>query len=127
MSTPIPAARVVCVVYHPGPELTRFAAGLRAASSRDVELVLVDNGDDHTVAQAVAAEHAARLVVPGRNLGYGAAANVGAMDATAEWIVVANSDLEWPAGSLDRLLDAAAAHPEARGGRPARRTPARPR
>ena len=52
MSTPIPAARVVCVVYHPGPELTRFAAGLRAASSRDVELVLVDNGDDHTVAQA---------------------------------------------------------------------------
>ncbi|WP_263729269.1 glycosyltransferase family 2 protein [Cellulomonas sp. SG140] len=113
MSTPIPAVRVVCVVYHPGPELARFADGLRTASSRPFELVLVDNGDDQTVSRAVADEHGARLVVPGRNLGYGAAANVGAMDATAEWLVVANSDLEWPAGSLDRLLDVAAAHPEA--------------
>ena len=95
MSTPIPAVRVVCVVYHPGPELARFAAGLRTASSRPLELVLVDNGDDQTVSRAVADEHGARLVVPGRNLGYGAAANLGAMDATAEWLVVAS--LAYPA------------------------------
>lgn len=113
MSTPIPAVRVVCVVYHPGPELERFATGLRGASDRDVELVLVDNGDDHTVARGVADRHGARLVVSGRNLGYGAAANLGAMDAAAEWVLVANSDLEWPPGSLDRLLDEAAEHPEA--------------
>ncbi|MGY4643098.1 glycosyltransferase family 2 protein [Cellulomonas sp. URHB0016] len=105
--------RVVCVVYHPGPELERFAATLTSATTAPVDLVLVDNGDDHTVARAVAARYGASLVVAGRNLGYGGAANRGALDATGPWLVVANSDIEWEAGALDTLLEAGAAEPRA--------------
>jgi len=107
------AVRVVCVVFNPGDELDRFADTLTHAAQQPVELVLVDNGDDHTVARAVAERHGARLVVPGSNLGYGRAANLGARDAVAGWLLVANSDLEWPPGGLDALLAAAERHPEA--------------
>lgn len=72
MSTsPRPAVRVVCVTYHPGPELADFARSLRTATTADVELVIVDNGTDPSAAQAVARAHGARVEAPGRNLGYG--------------------------------------------------------
>lgn len=119
MSTPpavppaAPRVRVVCVVYHPGDELRRFAATLVAATSSAVELVVVDNGTDHAVAESVVAEFGGRVVVPGDNVGYGAGANAGARGAATPWLVVANSDLEWTPGSLDQLLDAGDDQPRA--------------
>ena len=110
MSTP--TVRVVCVVYHPGPELDEFAASLARAGT-GVELVLVDNGTDHSRSRAVADEHGAHLVVPGTNLGYGAAANAGAAGAAAPWLLVCNTDLVWQPGALDALVAAGEAHPGA--------------
>jgi N-acetylglucosaminyl-diphospho-decaprenol L-rhamnosyltransferase len=104
---PARAVRVVCVVYHPGPELEDFAASLEDATTAPCELVLVDNGTDGTVARRVAEVHAGRVVTPGTNLGYGVAANLGADGAEQPWIVVANPDIVWHPGSLDVLLDAA--------------------
>lgn len=108
-----PLVRVVCVVYHPGDELDRFATSLRGATRRRVELVIVDNGDDHTVAESVAARHGGRVVVPGANVGYGTAANRGAEGATTPWLVVANSDIEWNPGALDGLVAAGQEQPRA--------------
>ena len=107
--------RVVCVVYHPGPELDEFAASLATATSAPerVDLVLVDNGTDQERSRAVAQAHGARLVVPGANLGYGAAANLGSQGGKEPWLVVCNADLVWRPGSLDLLLAAAQEHPEA--------------
>jgi glycosyltransferase involved in cell wall biosynthesis len=111
---PSPATvRVVCVVYHPGDELVTFARTLASASTAKVELVIVDNGADPTVAREVADEFGARLVASGTNLGYGGAANLGARGADAPWIVVANSDIEWHPGSLDALLAAGDGAPAA--------------
>ena len=114
MSTP--TVRVVCVVYHPGPELDEFARSLAtatAAGAAGIEMVIVDNGTDQTRSRSVADEAGATLVVPGTNLGYAAAANRGAAAATADWIVVCNSDLVWQPGSLDVLVAAGGAHPGA--------------
>jgi len=111
--TTTPRVRVVCVVYHPGDELARFAETLATASRGPVELVVVDNGTDHTVAESVVTGAGGRLLVPGSNLGYGAAANRGAAGADAPWIVVANSDIEWTPGSLDRLVAAGEEQPSA--------------
>jgi len=108
-----PLVRVVCVVYHPGDELARFATTLASASRAPVELVVVDNGTDHAVAGSVVADAGGSLVVPGTNLGYGAAANRGAAGAQAPWIVVANSDIEWTPGALDRLVSAGEEQPSA--------------
>lgn len=111
--SPRPGVRVVCVTYHPGPELADFVTSLRTATTADVELVLVDNGRDTVEAHRVADAHGGRVLEPGRNLGYGAAANLGARDAEQEWLVVANPDVVWEPGALDVLLDAGARHPDA--------------
>ncbi|WP_448629928.1 glycosyltransferase [Cellulomonas soli] len=103
----------MCVVYHPGEELEEFARSLQQASGASVELVIVDNGDDHDVSAAVADQFGARLVVAPGNLGYGGGANLGAAGCQAPWLVVANSDLVWQPGSLDALLAAGEQHPRA--------------
>lgn len=108
-----PAVRVVCVVYHPGDELATFARTLATASAAPVELVIVDNGTDPAVAREVAEDVGAHLLTPGANLGYGGGANLGAAGATAPWIVVANSDIEWQPGALDALVAAGQADPRA--------------
>ncbi|GIG39644.1 glycosyltransferase family 2 protein [Cellulomonas phragmiteti] len=111
--TAAPLVRVVCVVYHPGDELDRFTTTLATASSAPVELVVVDNGTDHDVARTVVDRVGGRLVVPGTNVGYGAAANFGAAGARTPWIVVANSDIEWTPGALERLVAAGDEQPSA--------------
>lgn len=108
-----PEIQVVCVTYHPGPELDDFAASLAAATRRPVELVLVENGSDAAVAREVGARHGARVLVTGENLGYGRAANLGASGGTTPWLVVANPDIVWGPGALDAMLDAAPRHPRA--------------
>ena len=59
------AVRVICVVYHPGPELEDFAASLGQATTAPLELVLVDNGTDDSESRRVAQAHRARVVTPG--------------------------------------------------------------
>ncbi len=110
---PRPAVRVVTIAYDPGAELTEFARSLAAATTADVELVVVDNGTQPDVVDRVAADTGARVERTGANLGYGRGANVGARGTSQEWLVVANPDVVWEPGSLDTLLAAAARHPTA--------------
>ncbi len=105
--------RVICVVYNPGAELRDFATTLAAASTRDVDLVIVDNGEPTDVVREIAALGATVLRHPDGNVGYGRAANLGAAGSTADWLVVANPDVRWEPGSLDVLIDAAQADPTA--------------
>jgi N-acetylglucosaminyl-diphospho-decaprenol L-rhamnosyltransferase len=102
--------RVVTVAFNPGPELESFARSLRGASTAPVHLVVVDNGTDHTVVEAVSRDHGAEVLRPGRNLGYGAAANLGSAGDDSPWVVVANPDIVWEPGSLDALVAAGERH-----------------
>ena len=108
-----PRVRVVCVTYHPGPELDDFLGTLTRATDDHVHVVLVENGDDPARTAQVADRHGAELVVPGSNLGYGGGANLGARGGDEPWVVVANPDIVWSPGSLDVLLEAAERHPGA--------------
>lgn len=105
--------RVVTVAYNPGDELERFLVSLADATSREMAVVIADNGEEHDVVETVAAAHGARVIGDGVNRGYGGGANLAAQGLAEDWIVVANPDLVWRPGSLDVLIDAAIAHPEA--------------
>jgi len=102
-------------VYNPGGELRTFAATLAAATTQPYELVLVNNGLPSPVADEIAAGGARMLRHPQGNVGYGRAANLGAANAaeSVKWLVVANPDIEWSPGSLDLLIEAAKADPQA--------------
>jgi len=105
-SVGVPRVRVVSVTFNPGPELEQFARSLTEATSSPYTFVLVDNGEEHAVVDDVAARYGAKVLRPGANLGYGAAANLGARDGTEPWVVVANPDVIWRPGSLDALVEA---------------------
>jgi N-acetylglucosaminyl-diphospho-decaprenol L-rhamnosyltransferase len=102
---------VVVVTYDPGPALAHFLRTLQTATSGPVEVVLADNGSTDGTPQAAAPS--VTVLPTGGNLGYGRAANLGAAGARSEWLVVANPDVAWQAGSLDTLLAATARWPQA--------------
>lgn len=107
---------VVTIAYNPGRELVKFAATLRgAAAGLGVDLVIVDNGEERELVDQVARRFGARVVRPGRNLGYGGAANLGAETMTAQhdWLLVANPDVAWQPGALKALVEAGERHPQA--------------
>ena len=106
---------VVTVTYTSGDVLERFLDTLVKASSREVTVVLADNGSSDGAPQRAARERENVRVLPtGGNLGYGTAANRGVaeLDDSFGWVVIANPDLEWEPGSLDELLAAAERWPQ---------------
>jgi N-acetylglucosaminyl-diphospho-decaprenol L-rhamnosyltransferase len=88
---------------------------LVAAWPRDprFELVVVDNGSSGGLTELDAAP--ARVLRPGRNLGFAGAVNAGAAATRAPLLLVLNPDAAPEPGALDRLLDGFSAHPEAAG------------
>lgn len=112
------------MTYSPGESLEAFLSSLWTASSAPLEVVLADNGStDGAPQRAAAADDRVRLLPTGGNLGYGRAANVGAAGAAEEWILIANPDIVWSPGAIDRLVDAADRWPTAGSLGPAIRTP----
>lgn len=103
-----PEIRVVVVTFGSGDVIGAFLDSLAKATTRPYEVVVVDNSpalDSGTRAVAVRPE--ARLLRPGRNLGYGSAANRGAAGARGRWIVISNADISFSPGALDELITAA--------------------
>ena len=101
---------VVIVNYEAGPALLQCVDDWRADGA--TEVVIVDNGSEDGSVQLVRSRYPdLEVVVPGRNLGYGAAANRGAAATTASLIVVSNPDLEVRSGTLAGLAEALEGHP----------------
>ena len=117
-----PTVRVVVVTYSPGPALQDFLDTLATATTASYDVVLADNGSVDGAPQAAVGPGVA-LLVTGGNVGYGAAANLGASGAPHDWIVVANPDMTWSPGSLDELVAAGGRWPRAGSLGPAIRTP----
>jgi N-acetylglucosaminyl-diphospho-decaprenol L-rhamnosyltransferase len=116
---------VVAVTYSPGESLATFLDSLAGATVRPLDVVLADNGSTDGSVAVAAARPGVRVVETGGNLGYGRAANVGVHATTAEFVVVANPDIEWEAGAVDALLAAAARWPKGAAFGPLIHTPER--
>ena len=116
--------RVIVVTYCAGDHLASFLDSLVLATAGSYDVVLVDNGStDGAPEQAVVDHDNVALIHTGDNIGYGAAANVGARGATQSWLLVANPDVIWDVGALDELLAAASRWPRAAALGPGIRTP----
>jgi GT2 family glycosyltransferase len=94
---------VAVVSYNTRSLLERCLASF---SGTGADVWVVDNGSTDGSADVVPP---ARLLQPGRNLGYGAAVNLVASQTSSEWLVAANADVELAdPGVLARLVSVAA-------------------
>lgn len=110
---------VITVTYSPGEHLGLFLDSIPTATTREVTVFLADNGSTDGVPERAAAEREHVEFLPtGGNLGYGTALNRGVAEVARrghefdpDWVLVANPDVEFTPGSIDRLLTAASRHP----------------
>jgi GT2 family glycosyltransferase len=96
------------VAYTSDPSVLRQTiASLEAQTQPPAELVVVDNHPDGAVEAALGEwGTAARVIHPGRNLGYVGGCNTGAASATQPWLFFINPDAEAAPDCLERLLEA---------------------
>jgi N-acetylglucosaminyl-diphospho-decaprenol L-rhamnosyltransferase len=105
------AIAVVLVTYESAEDLPACIASLpRAAAPHELELLVVDNASRDDSA-GVGRTLGAKVVESHRNLGYSRAANRGAAETAAPWLLVANPDTLLAPGSLARLVATAEADP----------------
>jgi N-acetylglucosaminyl-diphospho-decaprenol L-rhamnosyltransferase len=101
---------VVIVNYESGTALLRCVEDWRSDGA--TEVVVVDNGSgDGSVDRVRARYPGLEIVVPGQNLGYGAAANRGVAATDTPTVLVCNPDVEVGSGTLAALNRALADHP----------------
>lgn len=104
-----PAMSVIVVHWRAEQDL----AALLGATPVDerLEVVVVDNSGTTSLPPAARL----RLVTPGRNLGFGGGANLGASIAAAPLLLIVNPDVRPEPGAFDALLAGFAALPDAAG------------
>lgn len=110
---PAPRASVsVVVVSYNGRRVLGSCLDAVAASGR--EIVVVDNASPDGSAAFVRTHYpAVELIALDRNLGYGAAANIGIPATAGRYVLLLNADA-WPVGdAIDRLIESAEAAPRA--------------
>jgi GT2 family glycosyltransferase len=115
MSTP-PRTVIVVLSYNGLEDTRKCLKSLHAAIRPDVLPLLVDNGSTDGTSDTVAHEFPwCRILRVAVNRGPIVGNNAGiqeALDAGAEWIVLLNNDTTVDPALIDRLMQAAAAHPE---------------
>jgi GT2 family glycosyltransferase len=89
----------------------RVVGKLVASLPSGMEIICVDNASADDVAAAVRG-FPAKLIRNRRNLGYGAACNRGAAEATADFLLFLNPDIDLAANALAEIDAAAARYPD---------------
>jgi GT2 family glycosyltransferase len=105
----MPAPVTAIVVFYEGlDELRRSLASLESQASPPAEILVVDNHPDALAAGAVKEwGGAARVLSPGRNLGFGRACNMATAEAANPWLFFLNPDAVAAPDCIERLLEAA--------------------
>src|ERR1039457_2978172 len=88
----MPRCSVILVTYNSGAQIE---ACLRALSSQDCEIIVVDNASqDGTVpqVQALAAEFPVQLLTISRNVGFAGGVNQGVCAASSDVLLMLNPD-----------------------------------
>ena len=96
---------LIVVNYFSSNLTARAIESSHLATSRPLQRIVVDNSGDDAEASALESLPIDRLVRLPNNPGYGAAANAGA-DAASGNLLIANPDIVFMPGSIDRLVAA---------------------
>ncbi|MDG4797441.1 glycosyltransferase family 2 protein [Micromonospora sp. WMMD1082] len=103
-----PHVTAVMLAYGPEPWLVDAARAVLASTGVDIELVLVDNGCTGDGVDVVKGLPGVRVIRPEENTGYSGGNNLGAAEATGDWLAFVNSDAIVAPDALARVVEVAA-------------------
>ena len=106
-----PLISVVIPCYNQGHFLREALASVRTATSRSLEVIVVDDGSSDDTGE-VAASTPGAVCVRQANAGLAAARNRGLEEARGDYVAFLDADVRLAAGGIDIGVDALAAHPE---------------
>ena len=114
-SLSMPRLSIIIVTYNSTADIdTCLGSLVQHPPSTDHEIVVVDNGStDGTTATIRSRWHGVRVIDAGANLGFAQANNVGIQQTFGSLILLLNPDTSVPPGSLDTLVAALDARPDA--------------
>ncbi|HZI89129.1 MAG TPA: glycosyltransferase family 2 protein, partial [Candidatus Polarisedimenticolia bacterium] len=105
---------LIVVHYQSRPALTRLLDSLRASRPEPLREVLLVNNSGEPIEDLVRGlPWPARILTPGRNLGYARGVNEGIRAAREEQVLILNPDIVISPGSIEALVRCAEAHPRA--------------
>ena len=113
-SAAAPLASVAIINYNGARFLPELLESLAEQSFSEYELVVVDNASSDaslSIIRKMAPQ--ASIIEPGRNIGFGGAANIAAFRALGRYLVLLNPDIRLESGWLAHLVETAEAHPRA--------------
>lgn len=113
MSAPPPLAAIVVVTFNSRPFFARLRAALEAQTEQRFHLIVWDNASRDAQRPHPADFPGATIEQSERNLGFAAGNNHAADEVTAPYLFLLNPDAFPEPDWLERLLEAAEAHPEA--------------
>jgi N-acetylglucosaminyl-diphospho-decaprenol L-rhamnosyltransferase len=105
---------VVTVTYNTGETLQPFLRSLRTASSSALDTVVVDNASESIGREReLAQQHGARFICLEENVGYGSGIAAGIAESEpTEYVLIANPDVVFEPGAIDRMVAVADADAE---------------
>ena len=102
---------IVIVNFNSGAFLEAAITSLRRLTPSS-ELIVVDNDSSDTSLDFLSRQPGVCLVQLDENYGFGAASNIGVAKATSDLILFLNPDAFMPAGTLQKMTEYLATHPE---------------
>jgi GT2 family glycosyltransferase len=93
----------VVVAFGDQPELRACLDALLNSCSRDVDVIVVDNGDTTGIVAEFADRAGVKVIDPGRNTGFAEGCNLGVAAAGGAVIALVNPDVVVLPGTLERL------------------------
>jgi GT2 family glycosyltransferase len=102
----LPRVIVVVPTLEGGPVLSECLASLSRQTWRDFEVAVVDNSGQGSADRADSAGAPVRIVRNQRNVGFGAAINQAARNATSEFVATLNDDAAAEPGWIEALVTA---------------------
>jgi GT2 family glycosyltransferase len=108
-----PTVSILIVAWNSGDDLERCMAALDAQSTRDFEVILLDNGSTDGAVARLAARSWLRVERSEINLGFAAGNNRAARAACGRYLVTLNPDAFPEPDWLEMLVSAAERYPEA--------------
>ena len=103
-----PTVTAVVLAYGDEPWLAEAVQAVLAPASVDIDVVVVDNGAAAEAIDKVKGLDRVRILTPDANLGFAGGCDLGAAEATGQYLAFVNSDAIVSPSAIARLTDVAA-------------------